>query len=229
MPKKAMGRVLDRYEIDQLIVQTIAISPDSTIDAISKDTGLSYTAVRNSLQRLVDLGVVIETSDTKGPGRRGRPAVYFRIDQGLQLHIPPRQFQHLALTLVEQLAQEKGSEYVAGLLDRAAKLQVNHIIDVWNENNNLPKTLEQMIKRICDYINQQGCYAKHKASANGFYIQVNNCVYEAIAAAYPGTICRYHESLIINLIHYYDSSISINHEDVMAKGDHACRYIIVQP
>jgi len=227
MSKRAVGRVMDRYEIDQRIVEVIAVNPQVTIDGIAKETGLSYTAVKNSLQRLANLGVVIETAEVEGPAQRGRPATHFEIDQGLALFIPPRQFQHLALTLVHQLVQEEGPEHVADLLDRAAQSQVERLTSSWEQEKTKPKTLEQMVQFICDYINEQGCYAKHTAFESGYHIQVNNCVYNGIAEIYPGTICRYHESLIIHLVQSHDKSLSIEHDTAMAEGAHHCRYVIL--
>lgn len=229
MSRKAIGRVLDRYEIDQRIVEIVAVKPNSTIDAIATETGLSYTAVRNSLQRLITLNVIVESYDTEGPSRRGRPATLFRIDKGLQIFIPPRQFQHLALTLIEQLIKEEGTEHVANLLDRAAQLHVTRVISGWEEANAMPKTLENVIERICDYINQQGCYATHTSFDKGFYIQVNNCVYNGIATTYPGTICRFHESFITHMIQHHDKTINITHAQSIAKGAHNCRYVILPP
>lgn len=227
MSKKAMGRVLNRYEIDQRIVEVISLNPHSTIDQIAKETGLSYTAVRNSLQRLISLDVVDESYESEGPTRRGRPASYFQIDKGLHIVIPPRQFQHLAMTIIAQLVQEEGPEHVAELLDRAAQLQVNRMVTNWEETKTVPKNLVQMLDRICEYINEQGCCAKHMAHKKGYYIQVSNCVYDKIASAYPGTICRYHESLISHLVRYHNDSIFISHEKAMAEGADCCRYIII--
>ncbi|MFX1576112.1 MAG: helix-turn-helix transcriptional regulator [Promethearchaeota archaeon] len=229
MSKRAIGRELDRYEIDRRIVETIALKPQVTIEGIAQETGLSYTAVKNSLHRLRDLGVVIESTKVESPARRGRPAFHFQIDQGLTLFIPPRQFQHLALTLVSQLAQEEGQEYVAGILERAAKSQVQRVASQWEKEKSIPRTLEEMVRFICAYINEQGCYARHRPSERGFYILVNNCVYNGIAGTFPGTICRFHESLIFNLIHQYDKSLLVEHEQAMAEGAHNCRYAISRP
>ncbi len=228
MVKRAIGRVMDRYEIDQRIVETIAVKPRVTIDGIAKETGLSYTAVRNSLQRLVNLGVVVEITDTESPTRRGRPATYFRIEKGLQLFVPPRQFKHLALTLIEQIIMEEGPEHVADLLDRAAKLQVEKLSAKWEKEKTRPKTLAQMVQFICDYINDLGCYAKHTTFEKGFYVFVNNCVYLGVAKQYPGTVCRYHESLITHMAHSHDKSVLVSHEQAMAEGAHNCQYTIVR-
>lgn len=228
MSKRAVGRVMDRYEIDQRIVETIAVKPQVTIDGIAKETGLSYTAVRNSLQRLVNLGVIVETTESEGPTRRGRPATYFRIDKGLQLFMPPRQFQHLALTLVEQLVTEEGPEHVVGLLDRAAQLEVKRLTGAWKTTKTLPKNLDQMVQAICDYINEIGCYAKHQAFSKGFYVYVHNCVYHGVATTYPGTICRYHESFITHMIHAHDKSLNVTHDQAIAEGAHNCQYTIVR-
>lgn len=219
---------MDRYEIDQRIVEIIAVKPKVTIDGIAKETGLSYTAVRNSLQRLTNLGVVVETTESEGPTRRGRPATYFRIDKGLQLFMPPRQFQHLALTLVEQLITEEGQEHVVGLLDRAAQLEVKRLTGEWEKNKKLPKNLDQMVQAVCDYINELGCYAKHQAFSKGFYLYVNNCIYHGVATTYPGTICRYHESFITHMIHFHDKSLNIIHEQAIAEGAHHCQYTITR-
>jgi predicted ArsR family transcriptional regulator len=226
MSKDGMGRVLDRYEIDKRIIKVVTIQPNATISIIAGETGLSYTAVRNAIDRLVSLGIVVETSTAGGPGRRGRPASYFRIEKSLEVRIPPRQFQHLALTLVEQLVQEEGTEHVASLLDRAAQDQVSRITTRWKEAKKIPKSLEQMVERICAYINEQGCYARHEPFTKGFYIFVHNCVYHSIAATYPGTICHYHESLITHFIKFHNKSLIINHEEAIAEGAHQCRYVV---
>jgi predicted ArsR family transcriptional regulator len=226
MSKNGMGRVLDRYEIDQRIVEVVTTQPNATISVISNETGLSYTAVRNAIDRLVTLGIIVETSDTEGPARRGRPATYFRVEKGLEIRLPPRQFQHLALTLVEQLIQEEGTDHVAGLLDRAAQHQVIRLTTSWKENKSLPKSLEQMVQRICDYINEQGCYARHEPFTKGFYIYVHNCVYHSIASNFPGTICHYHESLISQFVKFHNKSLAIRHEEAIAQGAHQCRYVV---
>jgi predicted ArsR family transcriptional regulator len=228
MSKRAVGRVMDRYEIDQRIVETIALNPQVTIDGIAKKTGLSYTAVRNSLQRLINLQVVVETTESEGPTRRGRPATYFRIDKGLQLFMPPRQFQHLALTLIEQLITEEGAEHIVGLLDRAAQLQVKRLRSEWEKAKTQPKNLAQVVQAICDYINDQGSYAKHQAFSKGFYLYVHNCVYHAVATTYPGTICQYHESFITHMIHSHDKSLNVTHEQAIAEGAHNCQYTIAR-
>ena len=223
-----MGRVLDRYEIDQRIVEVVSTTPDATISTISGETGLSYTAVRNAIDRLVTLGVIVEDTDIGGPSRRGRPATYFRLEKSLHIRIPPRQFQHLALTLIEQLIQEEGLEHVAGLLDRAAQDQVSIITESWKATKTLPKSLEQMVQRICEYINEQGCHARHETFSKGFYIYVHNCVYHSIAANYPGTICHYHESLITHFIKFHSKSLDIIHEEAIAQGAHQCRYVVTR-
>lgn len=228
MPRKGIGRVWDRYEIDTQIVKTIAFNPDATIDAIAKATGLSYTAVKNSLQRLVILGVVEETYAAEGANRRGRPSTFFRIDKGLQILIPPRQFHHLAQILIEQLVQERGTKEVSHLLNRAAKLQADKLMSAWESEKSTPSSLVEVIDRLCDYINQQGCYATHSTMKTGYYIQVNNCVYDDIAGRFPGTICSYHSTLITYCITTFDDSVSITHEQSIASGDPHCRYVIVR-
>ena len=161
MVSEALGRVINRYEIDSRIVETIAFNPHATIDLVAKETGLSYTAVRNGLQRLVELGVISQTEAIGGPGRRGRPAALFSLERGLRIQIPPRNFDHLADILIEQLIKEDGTEQVQKLLDRAAKQQAKRLIKSWKEARSLPRSIDQMVARICDYINSQGCFAKH--------------------------------------------------------------------
>jgi predicted ArsR family transcriptional regulator len=219
---------MDRYEIDSQIVKTIVTKPNVTIDGIAKETGLSYTAVRNSIQRLVNLGVVVETSETEGPARRGRPATYFQIDKGLKLFIPPRQFKHLAITIIDQLITDEGLEHVVGILDRAAKQQVERLSANWEKLKTRPKTLGDMVQFICDHINEQGCYAKHQVFSKGYYLYVGNCVYHGVSTAYPGTICRYHESLITHLIRAHDKSLQITHDEAIAQGAHKCQYTIIR-
>ena len=115
MVSEALGRVINRYEIDSRIVETIAFNPHATIDLIAKETGLSYTAVRNGLHRLVELGVIAQTEAIGGPGRRGRPAALFSLERGLRIQIPPRNFDHLADILIEKLASQPVNKEFVGM------------------------------------------------------------------------------------------------------------------
>ncbi|MFX1476016.1 MAG: helix-turn-helix transcriptional regulator [Promethearchaeota archaeon] len=227
MPKEAVGRVLDRYEIDTKIVECITLHPKSTIDFISKETNLSYTAVRNSLTRLTSLGVVIQTDQLEGSGRRGRPAARFRLDKGLQILIPPRHFQHLATVLIDQLIEKEGVAQVEKLLDRAGQVQATKLVAAWKEDT-ISSSLRSVLQRISKLYNSIGGYSQVRRNQDGFYLEVKNCVYGDVAAAYPHTICRYHESLIANILlqALAGSSVTVKHEQVMAVGDHQCQFRI---
>lgn len=227
MEKEAVGRVLDRYQIDSRIVECITLHPDSTIDYISKETRLSYTAVRNSLTRLVGLGVIVQLDQVMGSGRRGRPAARFRLDKGLQILIPPRHFQHLATVLIEQLIENEGAAHVAELLEKAGKIQASKLVAAWKEEGS-PTSLRSTVQRISKLYNSLGGYSQVRRNRDGFYLEVKNCVYGDVASNYPQTICRYHESLISSLLSYTleDTDVSVKHIMIMAQGDHQCQFRI---
>ncbi len=227
MAKEAVGRILDRYEIDSKIVECVTLHPAATIDFISKGTGLSYTAVRNSLTRLTGLGVVIQLDQIMGSGRRGRPAARFRLDKGLQILIPPRNFQHLATVLIEQLIEKEGAAHVGGLLERAGKIQASKLVAAWKVDAALT-SLQSVMQRISKLYNSLGGYSQVRRNRDGYYLEVKNCVYNDIAAAYPSTICCYHESLIANalILALVGSSVTVKHVKSMAKGDSQCQFRI---
>lgn len=227
MPKEAIGRVLDRYEIDSKIVECVTLNPGSTIDFISKQTRLSYTAVRNSLTRLTGLGVVIQIDQLEGSGRRGRPAARFRLDKGLQILIPPRHFQHLATVLIEQLIENEGVAQVGKLLERAGKAQASKLVAAWKEEVTLT-SLRSVVQRISKLYNSLGAYSQVRRNRDGLYLEVKNCVYGDIATTYPQTICRYHESLIATALHQTvaGSGVTVKHLKVIAKGDQQCQFRI---
>ncbi len=227
MAKEAVGRVLDRYEIDARIVECVTLHPDATIDYISTQTKLSYTAVRNSLTRLASLGVIIQIDPIEGSGRRGRPAARFRLDKGLQILIPPRHFQHLATVLIEQLIENEGASHVGDLLDKAGEVQASKLVAAWKLNGG-PDDLRGAVQLVSKLYNSLGAYSQVRRNRNGLFLEVKNCVYGDIATTYPNTICRYHESLIANALHkaLAESNVTVEHVMVLAKGDHQCQFHI---
>lgn len=223
MPAQAMGRVLDRYEIDAQIVRCIALKPEATIEFISQRTRLSYTAIRNGLRRLASLGVVKQYEPT-GERGRGRPAARFRLDRGLQILIPPRQFQHLAKTVIEQLVREEGIPRVESLLENAARTDAAELYGTWQKADIVPTSLHAVLERISEVLNAQGCYAVIRIGGPSEYLEVHNCVYADLATSYPGTICHYHATLIDQLLRLTTPAASYTHESKIAEGDPFCRY-----
>ncbi|MFX1562950.1 MAG: helix-turn-helix transcriptional regulator [Promethearchaeota archaeon] len=226
MPDSPMGRILDRYEIDSLIVECVIVNPDTNIELISKETGLSYTAVRNGLRRLISMGVLEQVQRSTGPRGRGRPARLFRLQKGLQIHIPPRQFQHITIVLIEQLLREEGPTRVKQLFQRSAQQEAAKLIELWKSEDSLPTTLDTMVKRVTDFLNHQGCNARKQTKEEIHYIRVYNCIYSDISIAYPNTICSYHFSFITSLIKSMNPKSTVSHKASMATGDSHCLYVI---
>jgi predicted ArsR family transcriptional regulator len=223
MPGIAVGRVLDRYEIDAQIVRCITLKPDATIEFISQQTKLSYTAIRNGLRRLASLGV-IEQYEPTGERGRGRPAARFRLDRGLQILIPPRQFQHLASTIIEELVREEGLPRVEALLENAARTHATKLYATWQEEGRALGSLRALLERISEALNQQGCYALLRTNEQNQYIEVHNCVYADLAISYPSSICQYHTTLIGHLLQLASPTTTYNHETKIAQGDAYCRF-----
>jgi predicted ArsR family transcriptional regulator len=225
MPGNAVGRVLDRYEIDAQIVRCITLKPEATIEFISRQTKLSYTAIRNGLRRLASLGV-IEQYEPTGERGRGRPAARFRLDRGLQILIPPRQFQHLATTIIEELIREEGAPRVEALLENAARTHATKLYDAWQQEGAALGSLGAILDRISEALNQQGCYALVRTDTQNHYIEVHNCVYVDLALNYPGTICHYHATLISHLLQLASPTATSVHESKIAQGDPCCLFAI---
>ncbi|MFX1563797.1 MAG: helix-turn-helix transcriptional regulator [Promethearchaeota archaeon] len=228
MPEDPMGRILNRYEIDSRIVECITANPTANIDIISKETGLSYTAVRNSLHRLISMNVLEQIERTTESRGRGRPAMLFRLTKGLQILIPPRQFQNLAVALIDQLIHEEGPNRVEQLLTKSANREATKLINLWKVENALPRTTDAMVERICDFFNRQGSNVRCDFEEGKHYIKVYNCIYSDIAISYPQTICCYHFNLIISLIKFLNTKNTVTHETSIAKGDPHCIYVIEQ-
>ena len=230
--RQAVGRLLDRYEMDTRIVEYVALHPEATIELIAKETGLSYTAVRNSLHRLVQMGV-LEEQPTQHPGRRGRPALRFRLRKGLHIRSPPRCFEHLATILLDQIIHDEGEEGAQLLLKRAGKLHATRLYQTWKNQDpqNLPATPRTCLERICQEYNRLGGYAQLTEQNNILAVQVRNCVYSELAGAYPGVICTFHTSFMTHLLRLATKNphLTVTHASCMAKGDPHCQFNLTQP
>jgi predicted ArsR family transcriptional regulator len=225
---RRMGRVLDRYDIDAQIVRCIALKPEATIEFISQQTKLSYTAIRNGVHRLASLGAIEEYEPT-GKRGRGRPAARFRLDRGLRILIPPRQFQHLAGTIIEQLVREEGTPRVERLLENAARAHATELYVSWQKEGAVPTSLASVLERIRDILNLQGCYAVTRIEGPVHCLEVHNCVYVDLAVNYPGTICHYHSTFIGHLAGLAIPRAKHTHESKISQGDQVCRFFITIP
>jgi predicted ArsR family transcriptional regulator len=207
-------------------VECIAFNPKANIDLISKETGLSYTAVRNGVLRLIELGVVEEITETRSKRRRGRPATLFRLDKGLQIILPPRQFEQLAAALIEQIVKDEGLPRVETLLKHAAQLQAQKILQEWEEQGELPSSLKAIVERIGGYMHSIGCYAKIGKNRGQYYLRIFNCVYSKVALKYPVTLCHFHYNLISSLVHGVKDGVNVTHKQSIAQGAPHCLFLI---
>jgi len=232
MHRPAVGRLLDRYEVDTRIVECVALHPEATIELIAKETGLSYTAVRNSLRRLVQRGV-LEEHLTQHPKGRGRPALRFRLGKGLHIRSPPRCFEHLATILLDQLIRDEGEERAQLLLERAGKVHATRLYQAWRREDpkNLPATPRACLERICQEYNRIGGYAQLTEQEGILAVQVRNCVYSELAGAYPGVICTFHTSFMTHLLRLATKNprLTVTHASCMAKGDPHCQFNLTPP
>ena len=101
---------------DRTILDRLRREPTATVQSLADWLGVTATAVRQRLTRLMDQGLVERTAEAAG---RGRPTHYYRITD-LGRRSAGNNYNELAVALWEEIRSVRDPEVRQGLLQRIA-------------------------------------------------------------------------------------------------------------
>lgn len=182
-----------------------------TIDALSKQLGITRNAVRQHIaaleqERLVTQGIIRPSG--------GRPEqLYVLTDTGKEVF--PRQYSWFAQLMIESLQQESGTEGLRERLGSMGAALAQQLARQYAELENGP----QKIAQLAEIMEALGYNARlGDAESDASVIEADNCIFHTLAMKNP-EICQFDLALLSTFTHS-----TVDHQTCMATGGHVCRF-----
>jgi len=209
------------------VSEYITANPRSSIPQISQGTKLSYTAVRNAIQELLQLGVLKEVKKPREKGK-GRPSVRYVVDKPFTIIIPPREYKTLCEWLLEGLLEKYGNK-AKKILSAIGENVGKKTVDSWRseEDGRIPP-FSYCLKMFQEKLNNLHSFCEIKANKHDIILSIKNCIFKELTIKYCDLICAFHESYIKSTLkECYNKKLKMTHEKFISKGDEACIFRII--
>ena len=196
----------------QLLQTLLEHKSGRTVEELSKQLGITRTAVNQHLLALERGGYVIKDKLTKTGGRPGY--TYVLTQQGYDLF--PKQYAWFSRLLLESLKEELGTE---GLERYLRKL--GNGLSVGLKNRLKTHTTEHRLAEVAEILQELGYDAYAEETEERLpVLTAHNCVYHDLAKTH-NEVCEFDITLLSSLL-----DAVFEHKTCMARGDHCCRFIV---
>jgi predicted ArsR family transcriptional regulator len=202
-----------RQHILEILRDAGQATVDEIVDSLCSRRGSDITAVtvRHHLARLQEDGLITdpEMSHRSTPGR---PRHIYALTEHAHQYFP-NNYHELSAAFVSYLDSSPSNDGVNVILEGVADCLANRAC--------IPDgSLEDRLKHVIKYLNQQGYDAYSEKSADGYVLHTRNCPYHSIAHT-TDSLCMMDMRLISALLGVVPRMLSR-----VAAGDATCAYLI---
>lgn len=201
-------------ENQQAILNYLLKSKDpATADDLVLKIGITKTAVKGHIDKLIDLGLLIYTDEK---GAVGRPSRYYSLSEaGTEFF--PRQYSWLSNQMLQQLSDTLSSNQLVDFMKKLADR-------VYQENKSViedahPDRRLQNLKNLLNELGYKVTLKKHEKKET-VVIEAFNCVYHNVAKSHT-ELCQFDLQLIRQ-----GSQMEPVLESCIAKGGKSCRFCL---
>lgn len=183
-----------------------------TIDALTTHLGISRTAVNQHMVTLERDGFIKKSIQQKSTG--GRPGWCYQItDEGINRL--PKQYSWFSELLLDTLKEELGSQKLETYVRKVATSLAPQLREQLQGTDT-----NEHIQQVASLLQKLGYQAKTEPALSKKLpiLTAHNCVYHDLAIKHP-EVCAFDIALLEQLI-----DREVDHQECMAKGDHACRF-----
>ena len=207
----AVQHSLQLQSTRQHIIEHLQRAGRSSVRELAALLGLTSTGIRQHLTVLERDGLVTASEER---GHVGRPTfVYSLTDRAEDLF--PRNYDLLAISLLEEVRDTQGNEQLQQLLHRvAARMAAQYSKRV--EGKPIPERVEETARIMIE----QGCMVETRRSDDEFFIDEYTCPYPKVAQ-HDRAVCVLHVDLIRTL-----TGADTRLTSSLIRGERACTYRI---
>lgn len=187
-----------------------------TIDALVTQLEISRTAVNQHIVGLERDGLIEKSAQQKSTG--GRPGWTYQItDEGINRL--PKQYSWFSELLLDTLKEELGSQQLETYVKKVATSLVPQL-----QEQLKGKDPKEHIQQVAGLLQGLGYQAQTEAAPSKKELPIltaHNCVYHDLAIKHP-EVCAFDIALLEHLVNR-----KVDHQECMAKGGHACRFVFI--
>lgn len=193
----------------QRIIERLLRRGASTIVELTRDLGVTATAIRQQVNQLVDEGWLIRTRRSLGPGR---PAGVFAVSEKTR-----RLFgaggPDLSRLLVEEIAELEGEDKARLILERVSQRLARAARPAVGDG-----PPNERVRRLATYLSREGVLAESDAVPQGQRLAVFTCPYAGLVEDHR-ELCEMERSAFSALI---ESPVRRDH--CLLDGHAACEF-----
>ena len=197
------------------LLMLLKFKGSACVNEMAKELGITEMAIRRHLSTLERDGL-IESKLVRQA--MGRPVHLYSLTE-LSEDLFPKKYQHLALELLDELAQDEGEQRIAQLFERRkARLYGKY------RKRLEGRPLEDKVAGLADLQNINGYMARWEKEGEGQYVLMeHNCPIAQVACAYQHA-CQCELALFRELL-----EAGVERTECIANGDKKCVYRISDP
>ena len=189
-----------------------------TIDDLVTQLKISRTAVNQHIVGLERDGLIKKFAQLKSTG--GRPGWSYQItDEGINRL--PKQYSWFSELLLDTLKKELGSIKLENYVKKVATALVPQLREQLQGSD--PKERLQQVAAILQSLGYQAHTEPNPSKKELPILTAHNCVYHDLAIKHP-EVCTFDIALLEHLMER-----EVEHQECMAKGGHACRFVFKIP
>ena len=183
----------------------------ATLDVLSAHLGVTRTATKEHILNLEHLGFIVYQDHKGSVGRPKRS--YLLSQEGHETF--PKQYSWLSNILLEELAEDLGSDKVVKIMKSLANKVATSMKERFKNKSSV-----ELLNEITKSMDELGYRAKLKQTdlRKGAVIEASNCVYHSVAKQHP-ELCQFDIQFLENV-----SGLKVKLESCIAKGGATCRF-----
>jgi DeoR family transcriptional regulator, suf operon transcriptional repressor len=192
------------------IVESLRRGPRTAAE-LAGDHGLTPNAIRQHLARLERDGLVVETSERRGPTK---PSLVFSLTpEGRRLF--PQRYGALLNALIEEIGQSQGPEKVRELFHNIGKRSARKFAPRFVGMN-----AEERVAELTAILREQGVVADYERNGDGYVLREHTCPFRETATAHP-EVCSVVHTLMEEVL-----PAKAEQRSSIARGDVICEFSI---
>jgi predicted ArsR family transcriptional regulator len=196
-----------------------------TKDDVAAEVEIGRRLAGFHLDKLLEYGL-ITASSPKRPGRRGRPAKLYALNQDddLSVSLPERHYDLLAELLLEATSDDSAATS-AEALDRVGYAFGQRLgaAEVAAGAQDPPATAAEAVRRAAEALSRIGFAAKVDEDGGVQSITACSCPFERVAFADPERICGLDRAIWRGVLEAMEPDVGVAGATTRARGDEECR------
>jgi predicted ArsR family transcriptional regulator len=193
------------------ILHALKKQGELTATELAECLGMTSVAVRHQLTHL-QAADLVEQHVTRRPV--GRPVAVYVLSS-LADELFPKQYEHLATSILNRIAELDGEEKIHGIFHaRATTLAVEYSAKLAGLD------LEQKIERLTELLSADDAMAEWYPVEGGYELHFYNCVLSRIVSLFPQACAEELEMLQQVL------GADVQRTELMTTGNRRCTYLI---